>query len=212
MTEPRRVVLLGRVSRGERQQDPESQLGPLRALAARQGWIVELALPRTCSAWDDATAAAVQAEALDPIVSGRADTLVVWALDRLTRGGIEAAFALLRRLEYQLGAQFVSLQEPFLSTVGHSPETRELLLSIIAWVARWESQRKSERLRAKVASKRATAAKLGQRARWGCGSLASDDDRARARELRTAGHTIRVIAATLQLSVGQTHRLLRTEE
>jgi DNA invertase Pin-like site-specific DNA recombinase len=194
-------VLLGRVSRGERQQDPESQLAPLRALVTRAGWTVAVELPpRFCSAWDEATAAKVQEEALAPIIAGDADTLCIWSLDRLTRGGIEAAFRLLRRLELQLHAELVSLQEPFLCTAGHSPEARELLLSIVAWAARWESQRKSERLKAKVASKRAAAANLGQRALWGRGRLAGDEDAARVLELRQAGHTMRDVARLTGLS------------
>ena len=207
MTEPRRVVLLGRVSRGERSQDPESQLAPLRALVARAGWSVAVELPRKCSAWDEATAAAVQAEALAPIIAGEADTLAVWSLDRLTRGGIEAAFGLVRRLESQLHAELVSLQEPFLSTAGHSPEARELLLSIVAWVGRWESQRKSERLRAKVASKRAAAANLGQRALWGRGRLASDEDAALVADMRQAGHSVREVARLVGLSKSQVARM-----
>lgn len=207
MSEPRRVVLLGRVSRGERSQDPESQLAPLRSLAARAGWTVAVELPRKCSAWDEATAAAVQAEALAPIIAGEADTLAVWSLDRLTRGGIEAAFGLVRRLESQLHAELVSLQEPFLSTAGHSPEARELLLSIVAWVARWESQRKSERLRAKVASKRAAAGNLGQRALWGRGRLATDAEAAQVAELRRRGVSVRVVAHMMGLSKSQVARM-----
>lgn len=165
-------------------------------------------LPRKCSAWDDAAAAEVQAEALAPIIAGEADTLCVWSLDRLTRGGIEAAFGLLRRLESQLHAELVSLQEPFLSTAGHSPEARELLLSILAWVARWESQRKSERLKAKVASKRASAANLGQRALWGRGRLATDEDVAYVLGMRRRGNSLRDIAAVVELSKSQIARII----
>lgn len=207
MSEPRRCVLLGRVSRGERSQDPESQLAPLRSLAARAGWTVAVELARKCSAWDQATAAAVQAEALAPIIAGEADTLAVWSLDRLTRGGIEAAFGLVRRLESQLHAELVSLQEPFLSTAGHSPEARDLLLSIVAWVARWESQRKSERLRAKVASKRAAAGNLGQRATWGRGRLATDAEAVQVAELRQAGRSVREVARLMGLSKSQVARM-----
>src|SRR5205823_2740532 len=112
----RRAVLLGRVSRGERQQDPENQLAPLRAAAARHGWIVVDEIALTQSAWDEASAAEVKRRALAPIVEGRADVLAIWSLDRICRGGIEAAFALLAELEQHLGADLFSLQEPFLST------------------------------------------------------------------------------------------------
>lgn len=204
---PRRVVLLGRVSRGERQQDPEGQLGPLRAAAARLGWTVVKEVPLKLSAWDEAAAADVRRQALAAIEAGEADTLMIWAWDRFSREGIEGAFRELRYLEDHLGAALWSLQEPFLSTAAPR-EQRELLLSIIAWAARWESQRKSERLKAKVASKRARAESLGQRARWGRGVVASLAEIARVHELRDAGGTVRSIATATGLSKSQVGRIL----
>jgi DNA invertase Pin-like site-specific DNA recombinase len=206
--QPNRVaVLLGRVSRGERQQDPESQLGPLRAAAARLGWTVAREVSLKLSAWDDETAAEVRRQALAPIEVGKADTLMVWAWDRFSREGIEGAFRELRHLEDHLGAAFWSLQEPFLSTAAPR-EQRELLLSIIAWAARWESQRKSDRLKAKVASKRARAESLGQRARWGRGVVASWLEVQRVHELRLTGQTVRGIAGEMKLSKSQVARIL----
>lgn len=204
----RRVVLLGRVSRGERQQDPESQLAQLRAAAARLGWVVVEEIPLKMSAWDEASAAEVKRRALAPIIEGRADTLACWALDRICRGGIEAAFAFLGELERHLGADLFSLQEPFLSTATADRQTRELTVALLAWVAKWESQRKSERLKAKVQTKRAHAEVVGQRALWGRGKLATEADVARVRELRAAGKTVREVAAAVGLSKSQVQRLL----
>lgn len=205
---PRRAVLLARVSRGERTQDPTSQLIPLRAAAQRIGLEIVDEVQLTQSAWDEASAAEVRRRALAPIVEGRADTLMVWSLDRLVRGGIESAFAFLRELEGHLGASLFSLQEPFLSTATSDRQTRELMVALLSWVAKWESQRKSERLRAKVATKRSRSEHIGQRALWGRGRLASDDDVARVRELRGAGKTMRQIAAETGLSKSQIGRLL----
>jgi len=87
-------------------------------------------------------------------------------------------------------------------------EQRELLLSIIAWAARWESQRKSDRLKAKVASKRARAESLGQRARWGRGVVASWEQVRRVHDLHGAGGTVRSIAGELGLSKSQVQRVL----
>jgi DNA invertase Pin-like site-specific DNA recombinase len=199
--------LFARVSRGERSQTTESQLVPLRALAARAGWVVVAEVPKVCSGWDEATAAEAQAAALAPIIAGEADTLAVWALDRLTRGGVEVAFGLVRRLESQLHAELVSLQEPFLSTAGHSPEARELLLAMSAWVARWESERRSQRVKAKVVSKRTAAGNLGQRALWGRGRLATDAEVARVVELRQAGRSVRDVAREVGLPKSQVGRI-----
>jgi DNA invertase Pin-like site-specific DNA recombinase len=214
-TAPRRAVLLARVSTAERTQDPENQLVALRAAAARHGIVVveEIALKQ--SAWDETSAGEVKRKALQPIVEGRADTLMVWALDRVCRGGIESAFALLAELEQHLGADLFSLQEPFLSTATSDRQTRELMVALLAWVAKWESQRKSERLRATVTRKRNRSAALGQRGTWGGGAkgshggkLASAGDVERARALSAGGASVRAVAKELGLSKSQVARLL----
>jgi DNA invertase Pin-like site-specific DNA recombinase len=204
----RRAVLLGRVSRGERQQDPENQLAPLRAAAARLGWLVVDEVAIHMSAWDEVAAAEVRRRALTSIEEGRANTLMVWSWDRYSREGIEGAFRELRYLEEHLGAAFWSLQEPFLSTATADRAQRELMLSIIAWAARWESQRKSDRLKAKVATKRARSEVLGQRARWGRGVVASDAEVARAHALRLEGMSVRSISTALGVSKSQVGRIL----
>lgn len=210
MSSPRRVVLLGRVSRGERQQDPENQLVALRAAASRFGWVIVKELSLKMSAWDDETARSLQAQALAPIERGEADTLAVWAWDRLDRGGIESAFALISRLERHLGASFYSLQEVFLSTATADRETRELMLALAAWAAKRESQRRSERLKAKADAKRMQAARLGQRANWGRGKLPTQADAETIHRLRLGGATLRQIAAEVGLGLGTVHRVLRS--
>jgi len=206
----RRVVLLGRVSRGERQQDPESQLIPLRAAAERLGWIVVKELALKTSAWDTDAAAEVRRKALQPIEQGQADTLAVWAWDRLSRGGIEEAFGLLRHLEEHLGAQFYSLQESFLSTATADKQQRELTLALAAWISRWESERRSQRLKAKAQRKKVQAAALGQRARWGRGQLPSDEDVRRVRSLRVEQRlSISQIAAVVGISRATVGRLVQ---
>jgi DNA invertase Pin-like site-specific DNA recombinase len=208
-----RAVILARVSRGERTQDPTSQLESLRAVAARQGWTVAAEVVKVCSAWDAKTSQDVQTAALAPIVAGQADVLMVWSLDRLVRGGAERAFTLVGLLEKHHGAALYSLQEPFLSTATSDPATRELLLPIIAWVGKWESQRKSDRLTAKAGSKRVAAEKLGQRALWGRGYMATDDDKRRVHDLRlqTPRLSMKAIAALVGLSVGSVHRILQSD-
>lgn len=206
-----RAVILARVSRGERTQDPTSQLNSLRAVAQRHGWTVAAEVVKVCSAWDNKTAGDVQQAAIAPIVAGDADVLMVWSLDRLVRGGAERAFALVAQLEKHHGAALFSLQEPFLSTATADQATRELLLPIVAWVAKWESQRKSDRLTAKAGSKRASAEKLGQRALWGRGYMATDDDKRKVHDLRSQvpAPSIKAIADLVGLSVGSVHRILK---
>ena len=205
---PLRALLAGRVSRGERQQDPENQLGPLREVARRRGWAISLELPLRMSAWDPRTAPEVLRQVLEPVREGNADIIMVWALDRIYRGDIPGAFRLLDEIELHLHASFYSLQESFLCT-GADREQREWMLSFRAWAARWDSNRKSERLKAKVTAKRNRAAAGGGRATWGRGILPSDQDLVAAHRLRGEGLTQREIAGRLTLSAATVNRLLK---
>lgn len=203
-----RAVLLGRVSRGERQQDPENQLGALRSTAGRLGWHVAKELSFKLSAWDDEQAADVWRQTLAAITEAQADTLMVWASDRAFREGVRVTLNRLWDLEKHYGVQFYSLQEPFLSTATADPHMREMMVSLFAWVANQESVRKSERLKAKAETKRNRAEALGQRADWGRGKMATEADKARVRDLAAAGRTQRQIVAETGLSKGTVARIL----
>jgi DNA invertase Pin-like site-specific DNA recombinase len=204
----KRVLLVGRVSRGERQQDPESQLCPLRVVASRRGWEVQKELSLRMSAWDPTSAAEVLRQVLEPVREGKVDVVAVWALDRIYRGDVPGAFRLLDELELHLGAEFYSLQESFLCS-GADQEQRELMLALRSWAARWDSNRKSERLRAKVESKRNRAEAGGGRARWGRGVLPTSSDQVAVHRLSAEGLTQREIAARLAFSPSTVNRLLR---
>jgi DNA invertase Pin-like site-specific DNA recombinase len=216
-----RAVLLGRVSTDVRRvdqatgkvlrepQDPENQLVALREAARRLGWRVveEVPLPGL-SAWDETEAGVVQRAILAPFKAGRADVLMVWSLDRVVRGGIEAAFAFLRRLERDLGVGFWSLQEPFLNTATADREHRELMVALLSWVAHWESERRSQRLKAKAEAKRNQVAAGGGRARWGRGSLPSHEDEARVRKMVRSGKSYRAVRAATGWSLATVHRII----
>lgn len=203
----RRVVICAAVSTKDKQQDPESQVRAMQAVADRKGYTVVAILRFKQSRWDAESEKEVQVAAVAPIMEGRADTLMVWCWDRIGRGKADAAFRFINHLEKHLGAGFESLQEPFLSTTA-DPAIRELLLPIIAWVANRESTHKSERLKLKAENKKEAAAKLGQRAKWGRGKMPSDDDRRFIHDRRAAGDVLRTIKTLVGLSLGTVHRVL----
>jgi DNA invertase Pin-like site-specific DNA recombinase len=218
-----RVVLLGRVSTSVQRtdaqgkvvreaQDPENQQQPLREAARRLGWVVadEVVLEGV-SAWDANGANEVRRRILEPFEQGRADVLMVWSLDRVVRGGIEEAFRFLTRLERDLGAGFWSLREPFLNTTADR-EQRELMVALLSWVAKWESERRSQRLKAKAEAKRNQVASGGGRARWGRGSLPSHEDELRIRELVGSGKSVRAVAAETGFSKSTVHRVASSSE
>ena len=207
-----RAVLLGRVSTDDKDQDPENQLRPLREAAARKGWTVVREISKHLSAWDNRAAEAVWRECLEPIRNGEADVLCVWSLDRLSRRGAEDVFAKIRVLEEHYGAQFYSLIEPFLSTAA-DPMQRELVLPIISWAAKFESQLRSERLKASYRAKRAHASAGAEngRARWGRGRVPNDADIERIRFLRRGGMKLEEISRRLELSMGTIWNVLHDD-
>jgi DNA invertase Pin-like site-specific DNA recombinase len=153
---PKRCAIWARVSTDE--QEPGNQLDALRAEATRRGWEVaaEYVLDGL-SAWTGAHREQLR-QALADARAGGYDVLLVWALDRLERGGIEPTLRVVRQLR-ERGVQVVSLQEPWTDAGG---EMQELLTAVMAWVARMESQRRSERVRAGLARRKAQGLPVGR--------------------------------------------------
>lgn len=109
------------------------------------------------SAWKGAQQKAL-AEVFQDARLGKYGVLLVWALDRLSREGVSATLEIIDRLG-KSGVQVVSVQESWTEVDG---PLRELLLSIVAWVARMESQRRSERVKAGIARARAEGKTWGR--------------------------------------------------
>lgn len=99
--------------------------------------------------------------------------VLIWALDRLSRKGVEDTLTTLRQL-YERGADVWSHTEDWLVT--STPAMRELLVSIFAWVAGQESQRRSERIKAGLARRKAEGKPVGGR------KAGSSDRQPRSRE------------------------------
>ncbi len=84
--------------------------------------------------------------------------MVVWALDRLSREGSLAILSLVHKLR-GYGVQVISYQESWTEAPG---ELGELLFALTGWVARMESQRRSERTKAGLNRAIAQGKKLGR--------------------------------------------------
>jgi putative DNA-invertase from lambdoid prophage Rac len=148
-----RAALWCRVSTSE--QTPANQLGPLRAEAERRG----LEVVREFELQESAFNGKHRRELGRLVADASAyDVVIVWALDRLSREGIEATFAALRRLR-ERGVRVISLQEPWAESTG---DAGELLMAVAAWVARMESQRRSERTKAGLARRKAAGLPVGR--------------------------------------------------
>src|SRR5712664_1852987 len=79
------------------------------------------------------------------------DALVVWSVDRFSRGGAGSCFAALGQID-GAGVDFISVNESYLDTSG---PFRDVLLAFAATVARMERDRLIERTKAGLARARA---------------------------------------------------------
>jgi len=134
-----------RVSRDS--QDEINQLPDLERLCAQHDLrIVRRFVVHGESAWKGEHQA-TRAELLDAAYRGEFSVVVVWALDRISRQGIEDLLSLVRELR-ERHCTLMSHQEPW---CNGSDAATELMLSIAAWMAKQESGRKSERIKAGMA-------------------------------------------------------------
>ena len=89
---------------------------------------------------------------------GKFQLVLVFALDRLTRGGAATILSLVQNLKHY-GVKVLSYQETWTDMPG---EFAEVLYAIAGWVAKMESQRISERTKAGLARAQAQGKKLGR--------------------------------------------------
>jgi len=149
-----RVALYLRVS--DPTQHTENQLPVLRDWASQRGYDIAGVYEKQESAWR----AGHQRELsrlLQDAGRRRFELVLVWALDRLSREGALAILRLVDRLR-TYGVKVLSYQESWTEAPG---ELAELLYALTGWVARMESQRRSERTRAGLARAVTQGKKLG---------------------------------------------------
>jgi DNA invertase Pin-like site-specific DNA recombinase len=161
--EKTRCAIWARVSTTD--QHTENQLAQLRAWAQARGLEVTDEFVTEDSAWQSGNGKGEQFDKarkalIDGARLGKYGVVLVWAIDRLSRKGIEDTLAIMRRL-YSCGADIWSHQEGWLETA--EPHMRELLVSFMAWMAAQESARRSERIRAGLARRRAAGLPVGGR-------------------------------------------------
>ena len=154
-TGPVRAALWARVSTTE--QHSQNQTDILHEWAARRGLDLVAEFVTEDSAWQNGNGTKGKEfdRTRDKLINGARlghyDVVLVWAVDRLSRRGIEDTLATMRRL-YEHGCDIWSHQEPWLVT--SEPRMRELLVSFMAWMAEQESARRSERIKAGMARRK----------------------------------------------------------
>lgn len=156
-------AIWARVSTADQHLD--NQLPELRQLAASRGLEVVAEILTEDSAWQAKGKGgrefdAKRADLLEGARLGRYGTVLVWGIDRLSRRGGEDMLAFVRMLS-GTGCKLVSIKDPWVDSLG-DPMVRELLLGIFGTLARFESERRSERIKAGLARRRAEGKPVGR--------------------------------------------------
>jgi DNA invertase Pin-like site-specific DNA recombinase len=140
-------------------QDAANQELQVRALCTARGYTVDLRHEFRVTERGDAERNPIKDACREAGRRAEVDVIVVWALDRWTRGGIADLISDVSRLK-SWGVALVSVQEPWADTTDDG--TGELLLAIAGWMGRQEKRRLAERNRATAQRLRADLAKHGK--------------------------------------------------
>jgi DNA invertase Pin-like site-specific DNA recombinase len=159
MEQRMRVAIYARVSTEERGQDPENQLAQLRAWCAATDHGIVAEFVDNVSGGKGADKRPQFATMLDAAHRRQFDILLVWALDRLSREGMVPTILHLQRLA-AAGVVFHSYTEPLLSTDNEM--VRDIVLAVMASLAKMERQKIGERTRAGLERARAKGKRLGR--------------------------------------------------
>jgi len=151
-----RVALYARVSTADKEQNPETQLVPLREFVAAQRWTVAGEFVDRAPA-TDLRARTAWRDLLDQAARRRIDLLLVWRIDRAFRSVLDAATTLERLRTWGVGLR--SYSEPWLDTTSPFGEA---LYYITAAYAQLERGILAERVRAGMDRARRQGRRLGR--------------------------------------------------
>jgi DNA invertase Pin-like site-specific DNA recombinase len=143
-----KAVIYARVSTDK--QNYSEQIEVLTAWAHHKGLEVLKVYAENDTAWKAGHQSELQALVQDAY-KRKFDTVLVWALDRLTREGALAILELTHKLKAFGGVRVLSYSESWTEAPG---ELGEVLYALTGWVARMESQRRSDRTKLGIQRKR----------------------------------------------------------
>jgi putative DNA-invertase from lambdoid prophage Rac len=138
-------------------QSTENQIPVLEQWAQQRGFKIVKVYEEEESAWKAGHQRQL-ANLLKDARKRKFQVVLVWALDRLSREGALAILTLVQKLALH-GVKVISYQESWTEAPG---EMAELLYALTGWVARMESQRRSERTKAGLARIKAQGKRLGR--------------------------------------------------
>src|ERR1019366_8433154 len=194
-----KIALYARVSTKDKGQDTENQLLQLLQFCKQQGWQM------VGGYVDQKTGRTSDREAFQRLFQDAYqksfDLVLFWALDRFSREGATDTLQHLRKLS-NYGVQWKSFTEQYIDSAGMFGE---VIISLLAVLAKQESVRRSERASAAYAKLKSQ----GRTDHLGRKRLILDRDKLRA--MAAGGMSTRNIAAKLKVSHTSIHRILQTK-
>jgi len=195
-----RVAIYLRVSTRDGRQDTDNQRLQLQRFCEAQGWEIVREYEDQESG---GTSGRAQFQAMLRDASQRSfDVLLFWSLDRLTREGTLPTLQHLNTLS-GYGAGYRSFTEPYLDTCGMF---KDAIIAILSTIARQESVRMSERVKAGLERAREKGTRSGKPV----GRPKAIFDRGRAAELRAQGWSWGKIAREMRVTVASARRAYQT--
>jgi DNA invertase Pin-like site-specific DNA recombinase len=154
-----RIAIYARVSTDDKGQDPENQLRQLRQWCASAGHELVHEYVDHESGRKGTKDRKQFAALFEDAHKRKFDCVLFWALDRFTREGMVPTIMHLQRLA-SYGVGFHSYTEPHLATDNEL--VRNILLALLASLAKVEAQKISERTRAGMARAKAQGKRIGR--------------------------------------------------
>jgi DNA invertase Pin-like site-specific DNA recombinase len=142
------------------EQEAASQLLALEDYAKRRGFEIVQVYSENETAWKGGHQAEL-ARLYEDARKGRFEVVLVWALDRLSREDALAILSFVDKFK-RYGAKVISYQESWTEAPW---DLADVLYAITGWVARMESQRRSERTKSGLERARAEGKPIGNRGR-----------------------------------------------
>jgi DNA invertase Pin-like site-specific DNA recombinase len=181
-----KIAIYARVSTDK--QETENQLLQLRDFAAKQGWQIV----REYTDYESGSKAdRVEFKQMFTDASQRKfDMVLFWALDRLSREGVLETLQHLNRLE-SCGVRYRSYTEPYFDSCG---AFKDVVLAIMATLAKQERVKRSERTKAGLARVKASGKALGRP------NKLNGQHTAEITRLRSQGLSLRAVGRQLGIS------------
>jgi DNA invertase Pin-like site-specific DNA recombinase len=154
-----RIAIYARVSTEDKGQDPENQLRQLRNWCANAGHEIAREYIDRESGRKGSKERKQFAALFDDAHKRKFDCVLFWALDRFSREGMVPTIMYLQRLS-ACGVGFHSYTEAHLATDNEL--VRNILLALLASLAKVEAQKIGERTRAGMARAKAKGVRIGR--------------------------------------------------